>query len=136
MAASPLAAQDTNDKWGFGEDPDNMGPMSSADPLVDDAPLVINVPPAVTTAFLAAKPTPVAKSHPRCLGLLLFLLNPLLAWNSTACAMILSPDYDTGRLGGSATKRLATFLVAKTLTSKFCVQIPLFAGLALVFSLF
>ncbi|KIK47964.1 hypothetical protein CY34DRAFT_798821 [Suillus luteus UH-Slu-Lm8-n1] len=39
MAASPLAAQDTNDKWGFGEDPDNMGPMSSADPLVDDAPL-------------------------------------------------------------------------------------------------
>lgn len=39
MAASPLAAQDTSDKWGFGEDPDNMGPMSSADPLVDDAPL-------------------------------------------------------------------------------------------------
>jgi len=39
MPASPvLAAQEqTNDKWGFGED--NMGPMSSADPLVDDAPL-------------------------------------------------------------------------------------------------
>ena len=39
MAASPPAQEQTKDKWGFGDDPDNMGPMSSTDPLVDDAPL-------------------------------------------------------------------------------------------------
>lgn len=39
MAASPPAQEQTKDKWGFGDDPENMGPMSSTDPLVDDAPL-------------------------------------------------------------------------------------------------
>jgi hypothetical protein len=39
MTASPLAQEQIKDKWGFGDDPENMGPVSSTDPLVDDAPL-------------------------------------------------------------------------------------------------
>ncbi|OJA12918.1 hypothetical protein AZE42_05071 [Rhizopogon vesiculosus] len=39
MAASPPTQEQAEGKWGFGDDPENMGPMSSTDPLVDDAPL-------------------------------------------------------------------------------------------------